>query len=288
MTPPTLGLAIIVRDEAAMLPGLLASIDGAFDQVALVDTGSTDRTVAIFEAWAQRQALPFGYRVDRIAWGDDFAAARNHADALLETDWTCNADADDEIRGAGNLRALAATLPAGAVTVAFAWDYFDGGVLWRARMARRAASRWCGRVHETLLADGPTVNVPPQLATWFHRRRDERPDAHARDLSIARRWAREAPDDPHALVTAATAEIEDGDPCEAVMLARRFLALERVRRELGDTHADACAALDQLAALPALGDRRELLPYLAAALAFRPPATWASLPVPAAGERIAA
>ena len=38
----TVGLAIIARDEADTLPGLLESVRGAFDQVVLCDTGSTD------------------------------------------------------------------------------------------------------------------------------------------------------------------------------------------------------------------------------------------------------
>jgi len=60
---PTLGLSLIARDEERFLPGLLESIDGAFDQVALLDTGSTDRTVEIFTDWASRQSLPLGYAV---------------------------------------------------------------------------------------------------------------------------------------------------------------------------------------------------------------------------------
>jgi hypothetical protein len=36
----TVGLAIVARDEADNLPGLLDSVQGAFDQVVLCDTGS--------------------------------------------------------------------------------------------------------------------------------------------------------------------------------------------------------------------------------------------------------
>jgi len=49
---PTVGLAIIARDEQDDLPQLLASVEGHFDQVALLDTGSKDDTVGVFLRWA--------------------------------------------------------------------------------------------------------------------------------------------------------------------------------------------------------------------------------------------
>jgi hypothetical protein len=99
MTAPTLGLALIAKNEESTLPHLLASTDGAFDQIALLDTGSTDRTVEVFEKWAKTQSNT-NCRVGHFEWRDDFAAARNAADELLDTDWLCTADCDDEIIGA--------------------------------------------------------------------------------------------------------------------------------------------------------------------------------------------
>jgi cysteinyl-tRNA synthetase len=37
------GRALIARDEESTLPYLLATCEGAFDEVVLVDTGSSDR-----------------------------------------------------------------------------------------------------------------------------------------------------------------------------------------------------------------------------------------------------
>jgi glycosyltransferase involved in cell wall biosynthesis len=120
MTAPTVGLALIVKNERETLPGLLESIAGAFDQVVLVDTGSKDGTWDVFKDWA-RETLgpddtlhPRGFETWKVAkfeWVDDFAAARTFADSLLDTDWTCWADADDVLRGADRLRGLAAEAP---------------------------------------------------------------------------------------------------------------------------------------------------------------------------------
>jgi glycosyltransferase involved in cell wall biosynthesis len=253
---PTLGLSIIARDEAANLPHLLASVAGAFDQVALLDTGSQDRTVEVFETWADAQDLPLGHRVGAFEWRDDFAAARNAADGLLETDWLCWANADDEVRGAANLRAIAATAPPEVAAVSFPWDYVDGGPLSRERLIRRGRGRWRGRVHEALLVDGVVASAPTVVALWHHRRRDDWAGTDARNLAIARRWVEDEPDDPRALALASIEEFDHGDWRRAVATLRRYTGLPVVRRRLGDDWlARATVAVDRLAEAPIPEDR---------------------------------
>ena len=52
---PSVGLALIVKDGADDLPNLLKSVEGAFDQVVLLDTGSTDQTKSVFRKWAKQE-----------------------------------------------------------------------------------------------------------------------------------------------------------------------------------------------------------------------------------------
>ena len=66
---PRLTLAVLTRDEEAMLPGLLASVQGAVDELLVVDSGSRDNTVALAKA--------AGATVIPITWTDDWSAARN-------------------------------------------------------------------------------------------------------------------------------------------------------------------------------------------------------------------
>jgi GT2 family glycosyltransferase len=64
-------LTMIVKDEQENLPKALGSVQGLFDEIIVVSTGSTDRTVEI--------ARSFGARVFDFVRVDDFGAARNAA-----------------------------------------------------------------------------------------------------------------------------------------------------------------------------------------------------------------
>jgi glycosyltransferase involved in cell wall biosynthesis len=193
----TLGLSIIARDEAESLPRLLASVAGAFDQVALLDTGSTDRTVEVFEEWAEEtEHVP--YRVGVFEWGDDFAAARTAADALLDTDWLCWADCDERALNIGVLPGIVASLPTEAAGIVCGLDPLgDGRWLPRLRVARRGRSEWTGRVHELLGIDGPAAQVPPPVCAWVHGRTDWT-DSDARDERILSKWLEDEPDNERA------------------------------------------------------------------------------------------
>ena len=86
---PRLSVCMIARNESADLPRCLSSAKGLADEVVVVDTGSTDDTIAI--------ARSFDARVIEHAWRHDFAEARNVSlDAALG-DWILVLDADDEV-----------------------------------------------------------------------------------------------------------------------------------------------------------------------------------------------
>ncbi|WP_164545416.1 glycosyltransferase family 2 protein [Paenibacillus albus] len=96
-----ISLCMIVKDEAASLPRCLQSVQDVVDQIVVVDTGSTDDTVAI--------AKRFGATVVRAQWTNDFAAARNRGLAFASGEWILFLDADEELdAGTGvQLRQLA-------------------------------------------------------------------------------------------------------------------------------------------------------------------------------------
>jgi tetratricopeptide (TPR) repeat protein len=86
---PFLSLCMIVKNEADNLPRCLSSAKPYVDEIIVVDTGSTDQSVAI--------AHQFGAKVSYFAWCDDFAAARNASLALATGEWILVLDADEEL-----------------------------------------------------------------------------------------------------------------------------------------------------------------------------------------------
>jgi tetratricopeptide (TPR) repeat protein len=80
---------MIVKDEERFLATCLRSVAEYVDEICIVDTGSTDRTVEI--------AAAFGARVEHRAWRSDFAWARNEALALATKRWILVLDADEEL-----------------------------------------------------------------------------------------------------------------------------------------------------------------------------------------------
>jgi glycosyltransferase involved in cell wall biosynthesis len=86
---PTISLCMIVKNEERVLGDCLASIKPYVDEIIVVDTGSTDRTVEI--------AQEHGAKVFFFAWCDDFSAARNVSLSHATSEWVLWMDADDTI-----------------------------------------------------------------------------------------------------------------------------------------------------------------------------------------------
>ncbi|UCD39258.1 MAG: glycosyltransferase, partial [Fidelibacterota bacterium] len=80
---------MIVRNEALMLPDCLKSVAELADQIVIVDTGSTDDTVAIAES--------FDAEIHHFKWINDFAAARNESIRHAAGDWILWLDADERL-----------------------------------------------------------------------------------------------------------------------------------------------------------------------------------------------
>ncbi len=88
-----LSVAMIVKNEEVMLGACLDSVREA-DEIVVVDTGSTDKTVEI----AKRRLCQV---FTDYTWCDDFAGARNHAISKCTGDWILTIDADDTLAPGG-------------------------------------------------------------------------------------------------------------------------------------------------------------------------------------------
>ena len=98
-----ISLVMIAKNEERCISRALNSVKNFVDEMIIVDTGSTDRTVEIARA--------LGAKVYFFDWIHDFAAARNYALSQATHPWRLILDADEYvIEGAEYLKTLT-TLP---------------------------------------------------------------------------------------------------------------------------------------------------------------------------------
>ena len=102
---PLVSLCMIVKNEEHTLRECLESVRNIVDQMVIVDTGSTDSTIAI--------AQEFGAVIGHFDWVGDFAAARNEALKLCTGEWIIYLDADERVskETQPHLRQLISSLP---------------------------------------------------------------------------------------------------------------------------------------------------------------------------------
>ncbi|MCX7982233.1 MAG: glycosyltransferase [Syntrophales bacterium] len=80
---------MIVKDEENCLARCLSSVRDYVDEIIVVDTGSTDRSVEI--------ASSFKARVYHHPWQNDFSLHRNQSISYATGDWLLQMDADEEL-----------------------------------------------------------------------------------------------------------------------------------------------------------------------------------------------
>lgn len=259
---PKIAACLIVRNAAATIEQCLESIRPFVDGVFVYDTGSTDDTVAVLEALndtTERYYTPDGsslaadphaegtitvplapITVEQGEWRDDFSWAREQSFAMPDEsfDWLLWLDDDDEIRGAQNLKMLAANAHDNCGGFIFMYDYArdENGnclcVLWRERLIRRSVGfRWEGPVHEVLAppqgVDPGFVMVPPNIVSYVHNRPPDRYSPE-RNLDILRAQEAEAeaagePLSPRILAYLGTELMSRGRFDEAAVYLQRYI-----------------------------------------------------------------
>jgi glycosyltransferase involved in cell wall biosynthesis len=98
-----LSVCLITKNEEQFLAGCLDSVSRVADEIILVDTGSTDRTVEI--------ARDYGCHVLHRTWDDDFSAARNTGIAAARGHWILCMDADERLSNPMDLLPALFTVP---------------------------------------------------------------------------------------------------------------------------------------------------------------------------------
>jgi glycosyltransferase involved in cell wall biosynthesis len=163
-------VTVITRNESANIAAALESVAWA-DEIIVVDSGSTDDTVAI--------AQPRATRVEVRDW-PGYSAQKNYAAELAANDWILSIDADErvtpelgaEIRsvleqepGARGYRVPRVTWYLGRWIRSTDW-YPD----YQLRLYDRRAGRWNGRrVHESIELQGTPGRLSHDLQHYAYR-----------------------------------------------------------------------------------------------------------------------
>lgn len=232
---PRISACLIVKNEEAFLRGCLESLAGAVDEIVVVDTGSTDRTVQIAEA--------AGAKVVHEQWQDDFSAARNRALDEATGDWALVVDADERLESGQveRLRALVAQAEVDGYEgymvqiVNFPDNEEARTITHRVGLFRRRPEyRWEGKIHEQI---GPAITrrggrIVPSDLKFDHYGYDpavrKARGKEARNTSMILRQLRQDPGNPFMRYNLGQEHYGAGRFEEAVVQLRRAVWLAPV------------------------------------------------------------
>ena len=172
----TLSVAIICCNEEANIGYTLASVSELADEVILIDSGSSDRTLEI--------AASFGPKVKIFheAW-KGFAPQKNSALDKVTCDWVLSLDADESLSPelADEIARVIATQPASGSAIAYRFPrrniifgrWIKRGGYYpdpKVRLMRRGAGAFENRlVHEDLkIESGPIGSLRGDLIHYAH------------------------------------------------------------------------------------------------------------------------
>jgi glycosyltransferase involved in cell wall biosynthesis len=147
----SISLCMIVKNEEKVIGRCLESVKDIVDEINIVDTGSTDKTVEVVQQHTDR--------IFHFKWIHDFAAARNYSFQQATKDYILWLDADDVIHTEDRKKFLKLKQNLSHTVDSVSMEYqlaFDsqGKVLTclrRNRLVKRACNfKWIGAVHEYL------------------------------------------------------------------------------------------------------------------------------------------
>ncbi|WP_026478569.1 glycosyltransferase [Alkaliphilus transvaalensis] len=156
----TISLCMIVKNEEALLARCLDTVKDLVDEINIVDTGSTDKTVEIAKQYTDR--------VYFFEWIGNFAAARNESFKYATKDYILYLDADDVILEEDRikLKQLKESLDPSVDSVSMYYDASTdefGNVTLRYRRNRLVKREknfvWRGDCHQFLDVKGKIVNA---------------------------------------------------------------------------------------------------------------------------------
>lgn len=229
--PEGISLCMIVKNEERFLAECLDSVKDVVDEINIVDTGSTDRTVEI--------ARSYGANVIFREWRNDFAWARNQALEMATKRWTLVLDGDEELEreSVAQLRSLRTT-PAGLaavyINIVNLVDDSAGAGTMSHRLIRIFPTtprlRYGGVIHEALALDnGADFQAVLSPIAILHKGYTVEllaaKEKDARNRPLLEKAYEENGDDLFAMFNFGNSEISSGNTRNGIAILERMLGM---------------------------------------------------------------
>ncbi|MEW6574092.1 MAG: glycosyltransferase family 2 protein [Bacillota bacterium] len=229
----TVSLCLIARNEERCVASCIDSVRHLVQEIIVVDTGSTDRTVELVK---QK-----GARVFTFPWRDDFAAARNHSLDQATGDWILVLDADEILEPVEQeefARLLAVPEVEGYFVKIYSYlreekERAEDQVV---RLFRnRPAYRFQGAIHEQVAGaiknhnGGEGLALSPLVIHHFGYldREVKAGNKRQRNISLLKKTLAGRPDDPFLLFSLGIEYFQCGEVAKGVGQLEKALALMR-------------------------------------------------------------
>ncbi len=169
-----LSICVITLNEEHNLPRMLKSVEGVADEIVLVDSGSTDRTVEI--------AKSAGARVLTRVW-TNYSDQWNYCASMASEDWVLVVASDEELSEELQRSILnwKGSTPRFGVYEFARLAWFLGAWIhhsrwypdWQRRLYDRRKASFSGAIHETLRFDGEIGRLQGDLLHYTARSLEE-------------------------------------------------------------------------------------------------------------------
>lgn len=158
----TISLCMIVKDEEKYIEQCLSSVASIVNEIIIVDTGSTDKTLEL--------ASRFNPKVFKYTWNSNFGEARNYSLEKATGDWILVLDADEAIYSEDlkKLTDIVQTTKANEIALKFhnftseiSEEIFNTHI--GVRLFKNHCFRYEGAIHEQLVPCNEIISRNPYI-----------------------------------------------------------------------------------------------------------------------------
>ena len=223
-TESGISLCMIVKNEEELLAKCLESVKEQVDEIVIVDTGSTDRTVEI--------ARFYGAKIYFHSWEGDFSKHRNQSIGYANKEWILILDADEVVdkESARYLREVLNEKKADSLylPVRSAYDKGRGEAVHNSiRLFRNNGRiRYEGKVHNQLVGEQSSIVYPVIVFHEGYNLTEQKShQKFLRTTALLKKEIEERPDHPRGYHYLAASYLSEDMLPEALDFSRKAIAL---------------------------------------------------------------